>query len=60
MGAFARLRSEAVLFLGANVMGAGIAAILDPGAVAAALAAVGTDPAEVTRTWQRLLAEAAG
>ena len=28
--------------------------------VAAALAAVGTDPAEVTRTWQRLLAEAAG
>ena len=28
--------------------------------VAAALAAVGTDPAEVTRTWQRLLVEAAG
>ncbi len=28
--------------------------------LAAALAAVGTDPAEVTRTWQRLLTEAAG
>ena len=34
--------------------------LIRPAALAAALAAVGTDPAEVTRTWQRLLAEAAG
>ncbi len=62
VGAFASLRSEAVLFLGANVMGAGIAATLDPGAVAAALAAsgLGSDAIVMMLAWVFLLAAALG
>jgi hypothetical protein len=62
VGAFASLRSEAVLFLGANVMGAGIAATLDPGAVAAALAAsgLGSDAIVLLLAWVFLLAAALG
>ena len=62
VGAFASLRSEAVLFLGANVMGAGIAAILDPGAVAAALAAsgLGANTVILLLAWGFLSAAALG
>ncbi len=62
VGALASLRSEAVLFLGANVMGVGIAAILDPGLVANTLAAsgLGADAIVLLLAWGFILGAALG